>query len=110
MKSVCQASYAKSADFNEDAYQGYQTVEAHEFRRSAPCWNRTNNLLIKSQAASTVNPEEAANSEVCAARGAAVEHETVPIDPALVPLIDRWPTLPEALKAGILAMVRSATE
>jgi hypothetical protein len=30
------------------------------------------------------------------------------IDPALAALIDAWPTLPEAIRAGILAMVRVA--
>jgi hypothetical protein len=30
------------------------------------------------------------------------------IDPALAALIDAWPTLPEAIRAGILAMVRAA--
>jgi len=29
-------------------------------------------------------------------------------DPALAALIDAWPTLPEAIRAGILAMVRAA--
>jgi hypothetical protein len=30
------------------------------------------------------------------------------IDPALTALISAWPTLPEAIRAGILAMVRAA--
>jgi hypothetical protein len=29
-------------------------------------------------------------------------------DPDLQQLIDAWPTLPEAVKAGIMAMIRSA--
>jgi hypothetical protein len=29
------------------------------------------------------------------------------IDPGLASLIDAWPTLPEAIRAGILAMVRA---
>jgi hypothetical protein len=36
-------------------------------------------------------------------------HPTKPnIDPALAALIDAWPALPEAIRAGILAMVRAA--
>lgn len=30
------------------------------------------------------------------------------IDPALAALIDAWPKLPEAIRAGILAMIRAA--
>lgn len=30
------------------------------------------------------------------------------IDPELGAIIDAWPTLPDAIKAGILAMVRTA--
>jgi hypothetical protein len=29
-------------------------------------------------------------------------------DPDLTAVVDAWPTLPEALKAGILAMVKAA--
>lgn len=32
-----------------------------------------------------------------------------PIDPDLARLIDAWPTLPDAMRAGIVAMVRAAT-
>ena len=37
----------------------------------------------------------------------AVEENPPPLDPALQALIDAWPTLPEALRAGIVAMVRA---
>jgi hypothetical protein len=30
------------------------------------------------------------------------------IDPALAAIIDAWPKVPEAIRAGILAMVRAA--
>jgi hypothetical protein len=30
------------------------------------------------------------------------------IDPGLAALIDAWPTLPEPIRAGILAMIRAA--
>ena len=54
------------------------------------------------------NPEENALCHDSAAPGAAVGRENTPIDPDLAAIIDRWPELPEAVKAGILAMVRSA--
>ena len=31
------------------------------------------------------------------------------IDPALAALVRAWPTLPDAIKAGIAAMIRAAT-
>jgi hypothetical protein len=37
----------------------------------------------------------------------AVAENLPPIDPGLAALIDAWPALPEAVKAGILAMVRA---
>ena len=40
----------------------------------------------------------------CGALGAQFE----PIDPELQAIIDVWPKLPEAIKAGILAMVHTA--
>ena len=60
--------------------------------------------------ASRENAEEYADSASRAAPGAAVSAETVPLDPDLQLVIDAWPTLPEATKIGILAMVRAAGE
>ena len=37
-----------------------------------------------------------------------VIHDTCRIDPALALVVDAWPTLPPALKAGIIAMVKAA--
>ncbi len=45
-------------------------------------------------------------SQNSAAAGAAVETENDPIDADLRLIIERWEFLPEAVKAGILAMVR----
>jgi len=53
-------------------------------------------------------PEENAHSENCAAAGAAVGSENTPIDPDLAAVVDAWPKLPEAIRAGILAMIRAA--
>jgi len=43
-----------------------------------------------------------------AAQKAALTAENPPSDPHLAALIDAWPTLPDAIRAGILAMVRAA--
>jgi len=40
------------------------------------------------------------------AESGAVGSKNAPIDPELQAVIDRWPDLPDALKAGILAMVQ----
>jgi hypothetical protein len=42
------------------------------------------------------------------AESGAVAAETRPIDPDFAALIDAWPTLPQAIRAGILALVRAA--
>jgi hypothetical protein len=49
-----------------------------------------------------------ANPPPGSAKSGAVNAQTQPIDPALAALIDAWPTLPEPIRAGILAMVRAA--
>ena len=54
------------------------------------------------------NPEKNAHSENRAAAGAAVESENFPIDTALQAIIERWADLPDAVKAGIVAMVKAA--
>jgi integrase len=48
------------------------------------------------------------DSEECAARGAAVGGDFGPVDPDLGVVVDAWPTLPESVRADILAMVRAA--
>jgi hypothetical protein len=40
--------------------------------------------------------------------GAAPAQRAAPDDPELAALVAAWPTLPEAIRAGILAMVRAA--
>ena len=42
------------------------------------------------------------------AKRSAIELETPPIDPDLAAVVDAWPKLPEAIRAGILAMIRAA--
>lgn len=48
-----------------------------------------------------VSESGGANSGALGARGGAIA-------PELRAIIDAWPTLPEAIKAGILALVRTA--
>jgi len=54
-------------------------------------------------------PEKPAISSQSGAESGALDVQNAEIDPRLVAIIDAWPALPEALKAGILAMVRTAT-
>jgi len=60
-----------------------------------------------------VNPQDVSESDG-AARSACAAHRTknaakpTDSDPDLQHLIDCWPDLPEAIKAGIVAMVESA--
>jgi hypothetical protein len=60
------------------------------------------------QRVSAEDPEKNAHSENCAAAGAAVDSENVPIDPDLRAIMERWGQLPDAVKAGIVAIVRAA--
>ncbi len=53
-------------------------------------------------------PEENAHSRDSAAPGAAVGAQIAPVDPELQAIIERWPDLTDAVKAGILEMVRDA--
>ena len=44
------------------------------------------------------------------AESGAVDTEKAPIDPDLARLINAWPNLPEAIRAGIVAMVNAAIQ
>lgn len=48
-------------------------------------------------------------SQTGGARSGALEAISAPIDPDLQRLLDAWPTLPDPIKVGIIAMVRFAT-
>ena len=49
-------------------------------------------------------------SESGGAESGAVDAPSAPIPPELGKVIDAWPTLPEKVRARILAMVEAATE
>ena len=55
-----------------------------------------------------VSPENPTNPAPGGAKSGALAPQTPAIEPTLAALIDAWPTLPEAIRAGILAMVRAA--
>ena len=54
------------------------------------------------------NPEKTGVSENAGADAGAVETKNAHDDADLQAIVDAWPTLPEAIKAGILAMVTAA--
>jgi hypothetical protein len=53
-------------------------------------------------------PEENDILGQSAAPGAAVDAAIPHVDPDLVAIAEAWPTLPEVVRAGILAMVKTA--
>jgi hypothetical protein len=59
-------------------------------------------------ARNTVNPEEKAGFPKVGAPGAAVETEIGLSDPDLAVVVKRWESLPAAVQAGIVAMVKAA--
>ena len=63
---------------------------------------------ILSPDATRGNPEENADLQKGAAPGAAVGAENGPIDPDLARVIEAWPKLPAAIRAGVLAMIDAA--
>jgi hypothetical protein len=55
-----------------------------------------------------LSPDNSTNPAPGGAKSGALTIENLAIDPSLAALIDAWPTLPDAIRAGILAMVRAA--
>ena len=68
---------------------------------------RTLNHRIDSQIPHPQNPEENGDFPKAGAPGAAVESEIGISDPDLAVIVQRWDSLPEAVKAGIVAMVKA---
>ena len=75
---------------------------------STPGRTRTCNLRIRSLPTPPLNPEENADFPKVGALGAAVETEIGISDPDLAMIVRRWDSLPEAVRAGIVAMVGAA--
>ncbi len=81
---------------------------------ASPCnldeWSRgeSNPRPVSVQGSTDNDLRDASNAG--GAESGAVPPISTPNDPDLTRLIDAWPTLPEAIKAGILAMVTAAGE
>ncbi len=56
-----------------------------------------------------LSPHNSTNPAPGGAKSGALTLKESAIDPSLAALIDAWPTLPDAIRAGILAMVRAAS-
>jgi hypothetical protein len=83
---------------------------------------RSPQVIARQSFAATVNdpsgedrirtpPENAAvtgDSAPSGAESGAIEAREAILDPELTAVIDAWPVLPEAIRAGILAMIRAA--
>lgn len=54
------------------------------------------------------SPDDSTKPISGSAKSGALTPENAPLDPALAAIIEAWSTLPEAIRAGILAMVRAA--
>ena len=73
--------------------------------------SRTPNLLIRGQDSSFENKgltEQGPHSGPHKSAGMKPDTPTVPVDPELAELAQVWPTLPGALRAAVLGLVRAA--
>ena len=77
---------------------------------STPDWIRTSNLRFRRPIGQT-SKANASNelSQPTISDSHHIPTDTCHSDPDLTALIDAWDGLPEAIKAGILAMVKAAT-
>ncbi len=70
-----------------------------------PCGDR---ILSPAQRA-RLAAENEANSSIQRSLAPSVRHDTCQTDPDLARIVDAWPELPQAVKAGIVAMVKAAS-
>ena len=55
------------------------------------------------------NPEETTHFSESGAESGANDPKNDPIDPDLALVVERWDSLPDAVRAGIVAMVKAAS-
>ncbi len=77
--------------------------------KSAPRRTRTFDPLIKSQTGAVENKGLTAHPPHHAPQSVANPAPNAPADPELAAVVATWPTLPPAIRAGVLAIVRAAT-
>jgi hypothetical protein len=78
---------------------------------NAPRWTRTINPLIKSQRSESHN--QSSHNGLRIATTPVSHHiptDSCQIDPDLAAVIEAWDRLPEAVRAGIVAMVKAASK
>jgi hypothetical protein len=85
------------------------------FRRSSfpnevpPTRTRTDNPLIESQPSDSHNLNSIKSlRKVGMPVGHLLATDNCHMDPDLLAILEAWPTLPEAIKAGVVAMVKAA--
>jgi len=93
--------------------QGRQALRATASRQSGGHGTRTRNSCqgaphFQSDATCPDSPRKTHVSDSAGADAGAVETKTAHDDGDLQAIIDAWPTLPDAIRAGILAMVKAA--
>lgn len=80
---------------------------------NAPEWSRTINLLIRSQKKDSKNSKKTGVLQATPTKfptNGAHPTPTPTADPSLSALIAAWPTLPAAIRAGIVAMVGASKD
>jgi len=76
-----------------------------------PRWTRTINKLIKSQ--QSMSGKSGLLNDLSLPFGSVAHHlpaDARQTEPGLAAVVDAWPHLPEAIRAGILAMVMTSRE
>jgi hypothetical protein len=82
----------------------------HKDWRSEAVGARTRDLRIKSHGQTPENIGKTAVPADAGADAGAVETKTTHFPPDLQALIDAWPALPDAIRAGIVALVNAARD
>ena len=75
----------------------------------ATCRTRTGDLSFTKARVDSVSTDSINTSDAPNEAGRNPGRNGEPIDPDLRRLIEAWPTLPEALRKGITAMIEAAT-